>query len=121
MAGNRFVDAFASLQDGVDHLAFNAGSVILDGDLPASLGPDARVKVQIKGDELERELSMTGVVRRFQTRPCGRGKEETLLGLEFVVADADDRQATQKIRQYVMARQRSLLTSRSSDAVGTAI
>jgi hypothetical protein len=55
-------------------------------------------------------------VRRLVTRPLGRGRSRTSLGVEFVVRGPGDRQNTQAIRQYVMAQQRRLLSSRSADA-----
>jgi len=99
-------------------LSFSGAGLTVEGKTPAGLGPDVRVQVELNGSDLSEPLVISGMVRRFSVEPRGRGRETTHLGLEFVVADAKDRQSTQKIRQYVMAQQRSLLSSRSRDVAG---
>lgn len=102
----------------IDDLSFSGAGLHLDAGGPVGLGLDARVEVTIEGDELSEPVTIAGLVRRHAVEPCGRGREVTRLGIEFVVAGLGDRQATQKIRQYVMARQRALLNSRSRSAEG---
>jgi len=53
------------------------------------------------------------VVRRLDTRPSGRGRSETHLGVEFVIEQPSDQQGTHHLRQYVMAQQRHLLARRT--------
>ena len=62
-----------------------------------------------------RDIDRNGL-RRLDIQPLGRGRSRTSLGVEFLVRGPADRQSTQVVRQYVMAQQRRLLSSRSADA-----
>ncbi|MEZ4386549.1 MAG: PilZ domain-containing protein [Candidatus Krumholzibacteriia bacterium] len=110
-------DGLAVCEATVDDLSFSGAGLAFAGTVPAAVAAGAKVRVDLDGSELPRPLSVTGMVRRVQSLPCGRGRQETHVGLEFVVSSVADRDATQLIRQYVMARQRGLLSQRSRDAV----
>lgn len=99
-------------------LSFSGVGVACPGAVPEQLGLGAEVTVELQGKDLGETLRINGLVRRVHTRPCGRGKQETLVGVEFVGGDHADRIATQQVRQYVMARQRCLLAERSREPAG---
>jgi hypothetical protein len=103
----------AAVEALVADLSFAGVGVVLKTDTPPMLKVDARVRLRLEGEELEEPVTVTAEVRRLRREPSGRGRESTHVGLEFIVAGAADRHATQMIRQYVMGRQRSLLTLRT--------
>jgi hypothetical protein len=100
----------------VDDLSFSGAGLTIDVDTPGTLVRDSLVHLWIEGDELNRTVSLTGLVRRLQTAPRGRGRVRTSLGVEFVVRGPSDRMGTQALRQYVMSQQRLLLARRSAAA-----
>jgi c-di-GMP-binding flagellar brake protein YcgR len=102
----------------VTDLSFAGAGVVLSNQAPGMLAVDSRVRIKFDGDEFPEPVAVTAEVRRLRVEPSGRGREATHLGLEFIVASVADRQATQVIRQYVMARQRNLLSVRSGDPAG---
>ncbi len=100
----------------IDDLSFSGAGLVIDGDGPSQLTKDCLVVIWIEGDGLKQTAELTGLVRRLDSQPLGRGKMRTSVGLEFVVRGPGDRQSTQVVRQYVMAQQRRLLSNRSADA-----
>lgn len=114
-------DGLAALEDGslrtaeaiVTDLSFAGAGITLNTDRPDALAENATVRLTLEGEGLRGGVELTAEIRRVRAEPSGRGRESIHVGLEFVVASVPDRQATQAIRQYVMTRQRSLLTLRT--------
>lgn len=105
-----------SLAVRISDLSFSGAGLVLEGESPDDLQPAGRVLLQLHGDGLPQSIALSGLVRRLNTVPCGRGRQETRLGIEFVIEEQSDRLGTHLLRQYVMAQQRQLLARRSSDA-----
>lgn len=105
----------ASVASVVD-LSFSGAGLALKGSAPTWLRSDAKVRVKLLGTALSQPLGFTGIVRRIEAVPCGRGRETTLLGLEFVVNESGEQQDTRKIRDYIMACERNLLRNRDHTA-----
>jgi hypothetical protein len=97
----------------VEDLSFSGAGLAVDGPVPEGLVRDGLVNLRLEGDGLKQSTELTGLVRRLECQPMGRGRTRTKLGVEFVVRSPGDRQSTQLIRQYVMAQQRRLLSTRS--------
>jgi c-di-GMP-binding flagellar brake protein YcgR len=102
------VDTGAAAAATVADLSFSGAGLVLTGTL-AGLAPGASVRLAIDGCGTDDTVVIAGIVRRVQTVPRGKGRHATLVGVEFMVDGPGDRQATQQIRQYVMACQRTLL------------
>lgn len=94
-------------------LSFSGAGLACSGRVPSGLAVGAAVSIELTGRELAPAVKVSGIVRGLRSRPCGRGRQETVVGLEFTTADHGDRIAAQQIRQYVMARQRHLLAQRN--------
>lgn len=109
------VDA-AVVDAAVIDLSFSGAGLVCPGRVPPELAVGATVSVELAGRELTPPIRVAGVVRGLRSRPCGRGRQETVVGLEFTTATHDDRVAAQRIRQFVMARQRHLLSLRNRQA-----
>jgi len=99
----------------VQDLSFSGAGLVIDGPAPAGLARDGLVHLWLSAG-FARPAVLTGLVRRCETRPLGRGRFQVCLGVEFVVRGPEDRLGTQQVRQYVMAQQRRLLASRSSES-----
>lgn len=112
VAGAGDGDAAACDAEVID-LSFSGAGLACAGPVPSQLAIGAAVIIELTGRELTPPVRVSGIVRGLRTRPCGRGRQEMVVGLEFTTADHDDRIATQQIRQYVMARQRHVLSKRS--------
>ena len=95
-------------------LSFSGAGLVLDDVASTDLQQEGLVYLWLEGPELTKTLELTGLVRRVSVTPRGRGRSELGLGIEFLVRRAADRQSTQAVRQYVMAQQRRLLSSRSA-------
>lgn len=103
-----------ALPASVSDLSFSGAGLMIDGETPVELARDGLVRIWFHGDGLRQPAMVTGLVRRCEQRPCGRGQFRAGVGVEFVVRGPEDRQGTQLIRQFVMAQQRTLLASRSA-------
>ena len=103
-----------AVEASVEDLSFSGAGLVIEGAGPPELERDGLVHLWIDGEELNQSLELTGLVRRLNTTPRGRGRVRTSVGVEFVVRGSADRQSTQAIRQYVMTQQRHLLSSRSA-------
>ena len=103
-----------AVKAGVEDLSFSGAGLVIEGSGPPELARDGLVQLWIDGEELNQTLELTGLVRRLDTTPRGRGRVRTSVGVEFVVRGSADRQSTQAIRQYVMTQQRHLLSNRSA-------
>lgn len=97
----------------ISDLSFSGIGLVLPGEPPAGLRRESRVHLLLSGDGLPQSLTLSGLVRRLDTRPSGRGRSETHLGVEFVIEQPSDQQGTHHLRQYVMAQQRHLLARRT--------
>jgi len=97
-------------------LSISGAGLACPGRVPPDLVVGATVNVELAGRELTPSVRVSGIVRGLRSRPCGRGRQETVVGLKFITADHGDRIAAQQIRQYVMARQRHLLSQRNRRA-----
>lgn len=102
------IDTGAAAAATVADLSFSGAGLVLAGSL-AGLASGAPVRLAIDGFGGDETVAIAGLVRRLQTVPRGKGRHTTLVGVEFTVDGPGDRQATQQIRQYVMACQRALL------------
>ncbi len=97
-------------------LSFSGVGLMLPDRPPPALTVGGHVHLRLSGDGLGGSIELSGVVRRLAVQPCGRGRYETHLGVEFMIDGNADRHGTQQVRQYVMAQQRQLLAKRSEPA-----
>jgi len=62
--------------------------------------------------ETDQPVSLLGVVRRLNSRLVSRDHRRHEIGLEFLVGGEADREALNRVRQYVLSEQRSRLARR---------
>lgn len=103
------------LEARVVDLSFSGVGLVLMRERPTGLCDGCCVQLRLTGEGLSQNVELSGLVRRLHKKPCGRGRYEIQLGIEFIADRSEDRQGLQVVRQYVMAQQRELLASRTSD------
>jgi c-di-GMP-binding flagellar brake protein YcgR len=104
------------LPAGVEDLSFSGAGLMVEHDGVDGLAVGAVVRLRVGGEPLAREAMLSGLVRRVERMPRGRGRFRTAVGLEFVTGTDAERDGVQVIRQFVMDQQRRQLAARTRSA-----
>lgn len=95
-------------------LSFSGARIIGESEeFSGAFPPNAMIRCRIYFPDEPQPLSVLGMVRRCDTKLVDRQTYQDELGVEFVISPEADRDALEKVRQYVLKEQRSILARRT--------